>query len=71
MRNGRDYLRALRDDRSVYLSGERVPDVTEHPAFAGAAQTVASLYDLAQNPANAMRYPVPERDGARSPIASF
>ncbi|MBV9354559.1 MAG: 4-hydroxyphenylacetate 3-hydroxylase [Chloroflexi bacterium] len=65
MRNGRDYLRALRDDRTVYLSGERVPDVTEHPAFAGPARTVAGLYDLAQDPANDMRYPVPEGDGAR------
>jgi 4-hydroxyphenylacetate 3-monooxygenase len=63
MRNGRTYLQALRDDRTVYLGGERVPDVTEHPAFAGAARTVAGLYDLAQDPANAMRYPVPEGDG--------
>jgi 4-hydroxyphenylacetate 3-monooxygenase len=56
MRTGRDYLAALRDDRTVYLSGRRVPDVTEHAAFSGAAQTVAGLYDLASDPASQMSY---------------
>src|SRR5579884_4237332 len=56
MRSGRDYLQALRDERAVYLSGQRVRDVAAQPAFAAAAQTVAQLYDLALDPANDMRY---------------
>ncbi len=56
MRTGRDYLQALRDRRAIFLGGERVADVTEHPAFAAAARTVAGLYDLAANPASEMTY---------------
>ena len=43
--DGRSYLESLRDGRAVYLSGERVPDVTEHPAFRNACRSVARLYD--------------------------
>ena len=46
-RSGDDYMRALRDGRTVLVNGERVADVTAHPAFAGAIRTVARLYDLA------------------------
>jgi 4-hydroxyphenylacetate 3-monooxygenase len=56
MRTGRDYLQALRDERAIFLGGQRVPDVVDHPAFAGAARTVASLYDLAADPANELTY---------------
>src|SRR5690348_10031166 len=62
MRQGREYLAAQRDGRAVYLSGERLADVTQHPAFAGAARTVAGLFDLACDPANAMSYQPPESD---------
>ena len=34
-RSGDDYMRALRDGRTVLVNGERVADVTAHPAFAG------------------------------------
>ena len=63
-RSGDDYMRALRDGRTVLVNGERVADVTAHPAFAGAIRTVARLYDLAQDPVNRelMNYPSP-RDG--------
>jgi 4-hydroxyphenylacetate 3-monooxygenase len=56
MRTGRDYLQALHDQRAVFLSGQRVSNIVEHPAFSGAARTVASLYDLAADPASDMRY---------------
>ncbi|MGZ8444099.1 MAG: 4-hydroxyphenylacetate 3-hydroxylase family protein [Candidatus Binatia bacterium] len=63
-RSGDDYMRALRDGRTVLVNGERVADVTAHPAFAGAIRTVARLYDLADDPVNRelMTYPSP-RDG--------
>lgn len=63
-RSGDDYMRGLRDDRMVLLDGERVADVTTHPAFAGGVRTVARLYDLACDPVHRdiMTYASP-RDG--------
>ena len=63
-RSGDEYVRGLRDGRTVLLNGERVADVTVHPAFAAGIRTVAQLYDLAHDPANRglMTYPSP-RDG--------
>jgi 4-hydroxyphenylacetate 3-monooxygenase len=51
-RSGDEYIRGLRDGRTVLLNGERVADVTAHPAFAGGIRTVAELYDIAHDPAN-------------------
>ncbi|AMN41680.1 4-hydroxyphenylacetate 3-hydroxylase N-terminal domain-containing protein [Rhodoplanes sp. Z2-YC6860] len=42
---GREYLESLRDGREVYIYGERVKDVTAHPAFRNAARSIARLYD--------------------------
>ena len=38
---GDEYIESLRDDREVYLYGERVKDVTEHPAFRNPSRMVA------------------------------
>jgi aromatic ring hydroxylase len=46
IRRGDEYLESLRDGRCVWLMGERVKDVTTHPALAGCAHSVASVYDL-------------------------
>jgi len=50
MRTGADYLRSLKDGRRVFLDGERVEDVTAHPAFREAARSIANLYDIAAAP---------------------
>lgn len=42
---GAEYLESLRDGRAVYIRGERVKSVPDHPAFSRAAGFVASLYD--------------------------
>lgn len=47
---GEEYLASLRDGRTVYFAGERVEDVTTHPAFQQAAQSVARLYDALHDP---------------------
>jgi 4-hydroxyphenylacetate 3-monooxygenase len=52
LRTGNEYLQSLRDGRQVFLDGERVDDVTRHPAFREAARSVARLYDIAAEPAN-------------------
>ncbi|BCH24166.1 4-hydroxyphenylacetate 3-hydroxylase N-terminal domain-containing protein [Mesorhizobium sp. L-8-3] len=43
--SGAEYLEELRDGREVYIYGERVKDVTTHPAFRNTARMVARLYD--------------------------
>jgi 4-hydroxyphenylacetate 3-monooxygenase len=47
---GQEYLDSLRDGREVYIYGERVKDVTVHPAFRNAARSVARLYDALHDP---------------------
>lgn len=48
---GDEYLESLRDGRQVYLDGDRVKDVTRHPAFRNSALSVARLYDALHDPA--------------------
>ena len=43
--NGAEYLESLRDGREVYIYGERVEDVTTHPAFRNTARMTARLFD--------------------------
>ncbi|HEX5506359.1 MAG TPA: 4-hydroxyphenylacetate 3-hydroxylase N-terminal domain-containing protein [Thermomicrobiales bacterium] len=49
--DGAEYLASLRDAREVYIYGERVRDVTTHPAFRNAARSIARLYDALHDPA--------------------
>src|SRR5581483_94670 len=62
MRTGAEYLRSLKDGRRVFIDGERVRDVTEHPAFAQAVRSIAGLFDIAADPAlrERMTYPSPK-----------
>jgi 4-hydroxyphenylacetate 3-monooxygenase len=48
---GAEYLEGLRDGREIWLYGERVQDVTIHPAFRNIARMVARLYDVLHDPA--------------------
>ena len=41
MLDGARYLASLRDAREVYIYGERVRDVTQHPAFRNACRSIA------------------------------
>ena len=67
LRTGKEHLESLRDGRVIYIGSEKVDDVTRHPAFRNAAQTVAALYDMKADPANhaEMTY---EEDGGRHSI---
>jgi 4-hydroxyphenylacetate 3-monooxygenase len=47
---GQEYLDSLRDGREVYIQGERVKDVTTHPAFRNSARSIAGLYDALHAP---------------------
>ena len=47
---GEEYIESLRDGREVYIYGERVADVTIHPAFRNSVRSVAQLYDALHDP---------------------
>jgi two-component FAD-dependent monooxygenase len=47
---GDEYIESLRDDRAVYIYGERVRDITTHPAFRNPVRMTARLYDALHAP---------------------
>lgn len=51
IRTGSQFLESLRDGREIWLDGERIEDVTRDHRLAGAAQTLAELYDMQHEPA--------------------
>jgi 4-hydroxyphenylacetate 3-monooxygenase len=54
LRTGAQYRAAIEDGRCVFVDGERVTGLAEHPAFAGVMSTAAQLFDYAADPANDM-----------------
>src|SRR5712692_665378 len=48
---GKEFLESLRGPREVWIYGERVKDVTAHPAFRNPARMLARLYDALHDPA--------------------
>lgn len=47
IRNGQQYIEDLKQQpRDVYVCGERVTDVAQHPFFEASIQAVAHLYDM-------------------------
>lgn len=42
---GSEFLESIQDSREIYIYGERVKDVTKHPAFRNSARMVARWYD--------------------------
>ena len=46
-RSGQEYLKGLQEQpREIWLQGERVTDVTTHPALRHGARAIASMYDM-------------------------
>ncbi|GHT93744.1 pyoverdin chromophore biosynthetic protein pvcC [Betaproteobacteria bacterium] len=48
---GAEYLKSLDDGREVWIYGERVKNITEHPAFRNSARMIARMYDALHDPA--------------------
>jgi len=71
IRTGDEYRESIRDAREVWIDGERVDDVTTHPAFKPIVDIRARIYDLAHDEATAevMSY-VDDETGERCPIAA-
>src|SRR5689334_12187061 len=51
MMTAEEYLGSLVDGRSVYIYGEKVDDVTRHPAFRNSAYSMSRLYAALHDPA--------------------
>ena len=45
-RTGEQFLKGLRGPREVWVDGERVTDVVDHPKLGGAARALAEVFDL-------------------------
>jgi 4-hydroxyphenylacetate 3-monooxygenase len=48
---GDEYIESIRDGREVFIYGEKVKDVTTHPAFRNSVRSAARLYDALHDPA--------------------
>ena len=59
-RSGTEFLRGLKDEREIWIGDERVRDVAGHPAFSGAAQGLAGLFDRQHAHAQDCLMPDPE-----------
>ncbi len=60
LRTGADFLASLDDGRQVILDGEVVKDIANHPAFSGAARTIARMYDTAVEQPDVYASPDPQ-----------
>ena len=50
-RTGQEYIAGLKErPREVWIDGERIKDVTTHPALANGVKSVAALYDMQHDP---------------------
>ena len=50
-RTGRDYIRGLQErPAEVWIGGERIADVTTHPALRHGVRSIAALYDMQHDP---------------------
>jgi len=52
IKTGEQHIASLRDGREIYLDGERVEDVTTHPAYRGAVASVGRMFDFQCAPEN-------------------
>ena len=69
IRTGEQYRESIRDDREVWMNGERIKDVTRHPMFKPAVDIRARIYDMAHDKATSdiMSY---EENGERFAIGN-
>lgn len=61
---GDEYLASLDDDREIWLNGERVRNVVDHPAFRNSARMIARFYDAIHEPSRRETLTMPMDDGS-------
>ena len=59
-RTGKEFLAGLKSPRDIWVGDDKVTDVASHPAFAGAAQTLAQVFDLQHEAREDCLMPDPE-----------
>src|SRR6202171_1745984 len=69
IRTGKQYLDSIRDDREVYINGERVKDVTKNPMFKPLIDIRARIYDM-QHEAATRDLLAYSQDGERNAVAN-
>jgi 4-hydroxyphenylacetate 3-monooxygenase len=67
VKNGPQHIASLRDNREVLYRGQRVADVTIHPAFRNSVASSGALYDFQARPENLelMTFESPDKPGTR------
>lgn len=51
-RTGKRFPKGLRDGRELWLGGERIGSIADHPALSGATTALADVFDLQHQPAD-------------------
>src|SRR5215510_12032327 len=70
MRSGAEYRESRRDGRQVWILGERIEDITIHPATAAVVDAYAQWYDWHRDPPwQDLLLTGPDEGGERRPIA--
>ena len=59
-RTGKEFLAGLKTPREIWVGDDKVSDVASHPSFAGAAQTLAQVFDLQHEAREDCLMPDPE-----------
>jgi 4-hydroxyphenylacetate 3-monooxygenase len=59
-RTGREFLKGLSKPRELWVGDDKVRDIVSHPAFAGAANTMAQIFDLQHQARDVCLMPDPE-----------
>jgi 4-hydroxyphenylacetate 3-monooxygenase len=60
---GDEFIEELRDGREVFIYGEKVKDVTTHPAFRNTSRMTARLFDALHNPKHSKNLLLPTDTG--------
>ena len=68
IRTGEQYRESIRDGREVWINGERVADVTTHPAFRPLVDVRARIYDMAHDPATSELMAYTDEQGERNAV---
>src|SRR5258708_12643527 len=69
IRTGNQYLDSIRDDREVYINGERVKDVTRHSMMKPLIDIRARIYDM-QHEASTRELLAYQKDGEWNAVAN-
>jgi 4-hydroxyphenylacetate 3-monooxygenase len=59
-RTGEQFLRGLAGRRDLWVGGEKISSVVDHPALSGAARALAEVFDLQYRQADVCLMPDPE-----------